>query len=89
MESTPRLALPYLLPNQAQKHLTVNESLQAPDVMTGLSARSRTQAAQPVAPDEGDAYILPAGPTGPDWANFTANNIAAFVDETWIELPPP
>ena len=28
---TPNLALPYVLPNQAQKHVTVNESLAAVD----------------------------------------------------------
>jgi hypothetical protein len=47
MDSTPRLALPCLLPNQTQKHVTVNEALKALDVMTGLSVHSRTVAAQP------------------------------------------
>lgn len=54
MDSTPRLALPYLLPNQAQKHVTLNEGLRALDVMTDLSVRSRTVATDPSRPAEGD-----------------------------------
>jgi len=49
MDSTPRLGLRYLLPNQAQKHVTLNEGLQALDVMTSLSVHSRAISSEPAA----------------------------------------
>lgn len=86
MEQSPRLSLSYVMPAQAQKHVTVNESFRRLDALTQLTVLSRTVAAEPGAPAEGDAYILPASPTGTDWGNFSANNIAAFQDGAWIEI---
>lgn len=86
MEQSPRLSLSYVMPAQAQKHVTVNESFRRLDALTQLTVLSRTLAAEPGAPAEGDAYILPASPTGTDWDNFSANHIAAFQDGAWIEI---
>ncbi|MEO1241768.1 MAG: DUF2793 domain-containing protein [Pseudomonadota bacterium] len=86
MEQSPRLSLSYVMPAQAQKHVTVNESFRRLDALTQLAVLSRTVAAEPGAPAEGDSYILPASPTGTDWGNFSANNIAAFQDGAWIEI---
>ncbi|MEO1425564.1 MAG: DUF2793 domain-containing protein, partial [Pseudomonadota bacterium] len=33
MEQSPKLALPYVLPQQAQKHVTVNEGLRRLDAL--------------------------------------------------------
>lgn len=49
MDSPPRLALRSLLPNQAEKHVTLNEGLQAFDVMTSLSVHSRAMPSEPAA----------------------------------------
>tara|TARA_R110000772_G_scaffold41597_7_gene96837 strand:- start:107 stop:1123 length:1017 start_codon:yes stop_codon:yes gene_type:complete len=89
MDSAPRLALPYLLPNQAQKHVTLNQSLQTLDIMTGLSVRSRMLSAQPATPVEGDGYILPADDSGDAWTGFEPDSVAAYLDGTWITLAPP
>jgi len=86
MEQSPRLSLPYVQPAQAQKHVTVNESFRRLDALTQLTVLSQTIAAEPGAPAEGDAYILPASPTGSSWVGFTTGNIAAFQDGAWVEI---
>ncbi len=86
MTLSPRLSLSYVAPSQAQKHVTVNETFRRLDALVQLSVRSRTVSAEPGSPAEGDAYILPAGPTGAGWLNFTQNNIAVFQDGAWAEI---
>ncbi len=87
-ESTPNLNLPLILPQQAQKHVTVNEALRTLDQIVSLSVLSRTTVAQPASPADGDAYILPAGKTGAVWATFTDLNIAAWQDGAWVQINP-
>jgi len=86
MEQSPRLSLSYVMPAQAQKHVTVNETFRRLDALTQLSVLSRATAAEPGAPAEGDAYILPASPTGAAWDAYSGNNIAVFQDGAWIEI---
>ena len=88
MEKTPRLALDYVLPQQAQKHVTVNDGLRRLDALVQLAVVSRTVAAEPAAPADGDAYILPAGKTGAHWSAMAAQSIAAFQDGAWTEIAP-
>ena len=64
MDTSPNLALPYLLANQAQKHVTVNEALRRLDALVQLSVLSASLAAPPASPADGDRYIVPAGATG-------------------------
>lgn len=85
MDSTPRLALP----DQVQKHVTVNEAFKALDVMTGLSMHSRAVGAQPASRAEDDAYILPASASGTAWATFPEADIAAFLDGAGASFAPP
>ena len=88
MSQSSRLGLPYLAAAQAQKHVTVNESLLRLDALTQLSALSATLAAQPVAPADGDIYILPAGKTGAAWGDFADGALAYWRDGVWEELTP-
>lgn len=88
MESSPRLSLPYLAPQQAQKHVTVNESVRRLDALVGLAVLSRTTDAEPADPGEGDAYLITAGATGDAWSAFAENTIAAFQDGAWAEIAP-
>ncbi|MFQ5563752.1 MAG: DUF2793 domain-containing protein [Parvularculaceae bacterium] len=88
MSASPRIGLSYLAPQQAQKHVTVNETFRRLDVLVQLSVVSATTAAEPASPVDGDAYILPAGKTGTDWAAFTDLNIAAFQDGAWVQIDP-
>ncbi len=86
MDQSPRLFLSYVMPAQAQKHVTVNETFRRLDALVQLSVRSRTTGAEPVSPLDGDAYILPAGATGATWDNYSQNNIAAYQDGAWVEI---
>ncbi len=86
MEQSPRLSLSYVMPAQAQKHVTVNETFRRLDQLVQQSVLSRTLAAEPAAPNEGDAYILTATPTGASWSAYAQNNIAAFQDGAWMEI---
>jgi len=88
MNMSPRLSLSYLSPQQAQKHVTVNESLRRLDALTQLAVVSRSQTAEPAAPQEGDAYILPAAASGGAWSAMATASIAAFQDGAWREIAP-
>ena len=86
MEQSPRLSLSYVAPSQAQKHVTVNETFRRLDALAQLAVRSRTVTAEPGAPAEGDAYILPSGANGAAWDNYTQGNLAVFQDGAWVEI---
>jgi hypothetical protein len=83
-----RLGLPYLASGQAQKHVTVNESLLRLDALVHLSARSATLATQPTSPSDGDVYILPAGKTGAAWSSMSDGALAYYRDGAWEQLSP-
>jgi hypothetical protein len=88
MSQSSRLGLPYLAAAQAQKHVTVNESLLRLDALTQLSVISATTPAQPATPADGDLYILPAGKTGGQWGGFAEGALAYWRDGVWEELTP-
>lgn len=88
MPQSTRLALPYLAAGQAQKHVTVNESLVRLDALVQLSARSASLAAQPASPGDGDIYILPAGKSGTHWGGMANGAIAYYRDGAWEEIAP-
>lgn len=87
-EQSTRLGLPYLVAAQAQKHLTVNESLLRLDALVQLSALSASEDAEPASPDDGDIYILPAGKTGDAWGDMAEGALAYYRDGVWEELTP-
>lgn len=86
MDTTTNLALPYILPAQAQKHVTHNEALRTLDAVVQLSVADRHLATPPATPAEGDRYIVPAG-AGGAWSGL-AGRIAAFQDAAWAFLSP-
>lgn len=86
MDFSAKLSLPYLLPNQAQKHVTLNESLRALDAIVQLSVVSAEHTSPPDAPSEGDRYVV-AGSASADWAGADGQ-IAAFQDGTWAYYTP-
>lgn len=88
MSSSPNLNLPYILPQQAQKHVTANDAFRRLDALVQLSVKSASVSVEPASPTEGDAYILPAGASGASWALMSANSIAAFQDAQWFEFAP-
>jgi len=87
-QTSPNLELPLVMPDQAQKHVTVNESLLRLDALVQLSVESVSVIAQPASPEEGQAWILPDGATGADWTGWQAGTLAVFRDGTWFNLEP-
>lgn len=88
MQNSPRLKLPYLAPQQSQKHVTVNEGLRRLDALAQLTVLSASTLAEPAAPVEGDAYILPADAAGAAWSGLSPNAIAVFQDGAWTGIEP-
>ncbi len=86
MTETRRLALPLLMPSQAQKHVTVNEALLRLDALSQLVLRSRTVATPPQAPSEGDCYGVPGGAAAA-WAG-RSGQIAIFAGGGWEFVTP-
>lgn len=86
MSTTPHLSLPYIMPAQAQKHVTHNDALRALDALTHLSVLDDTRTTAPSSPSEGDRHIIAAGATG-DWAGKTGQ-VAAYQDGAWAYYAP-
>ena len=85
-DQSPNLEMPFLLPSQAQKHVTHNEALQRLDALVQLSVLDHELGTPPVTPQTGDRYIVPVGATGV-WAG-QAQAIAYFDGVAWLFLPP-
>ncbi|MFN7164880.1 MAG: DUF2793 domain-containing protein [Hyphomonas sp.] len=88
MTETPNLALPYLQSQQAQKHVTLNEALRRLDALVQLGVLSRSLAAEPETPAEGDRYLLPEEATGDSWEGRAAGTVMAFQDGGWEAILP-
>lgn len=84
MPNTPNLNLPYILPNQAQKHVTHNEAIRALDALVQLSVTDRVHATPPVQPIEGQRFIVANGASG-EWSGKDGS-IAAWQDNAWAFL---
>lgn len=85
--TTPILGLPEISGSQANKYITHNQALAQLEAVT-VRALSRTTAAEPVSPAEGDVYILPASPTGTDWSNYAQNDVAYYFSGAWHSYTP-
>jgi hypothetical protein len=84
-DRTTNLSMPFILPSQAQKHVTHNEALQMLDAIAQLAIESQS-AAPPATPSEGMRYIVAAGATGA-WSGHD-RHIAAWQDGAWSFFPP-
>lgn len=83
---TPNLQLPYILSSQAQKEVTHAEALNALDALVQPIALSASLATPPVAPAEGDVYLVAASPSGA-WSG-KAHHVAQFIGGSWRFYPP-
>ncbi len=87
-DTSPRLALPYLQPAQAQKHVTHNEALRVLDVIVQLAVVAFDATTPPTLPDEGKVYALGLGASG-GWAGEDGK-LAVWVDAGWqFHVPGP
>lgn len=85
-DQSPILNLPYILPAQAQKHVSHNEALRILDAIVQLSVQDRILTGPPAGPNEGDRYIVAAGALGA-WAGH-GGEIALFGDGQWGFFAP-
>jgi hypothetical protein len=81
MSATARLNLPYIAPLQAQKQVTYNEAMSALDQLVQPSVKSRSVAAPPGSPAEGDTYIVAPSATGA-WAGKDGE-FACWLNDAW------
>lgn len=87
-DQSTRLHLPFLQSGQAQKHVTVNESLLRLDALVQLSVVSATLATEPASPVDGAIYILPSGKSGANWAAMANGALAYYRDGAWEQIAP-
>lgn len=83
---TPLLGLDYLLPEQAQKHVTVNDGLRRLDGLVQLSVKNRITRSPPDAPNNGDRYLIGDKATGA-W-EMHDGELALFEDTAWAFIAP-
>lgn len=81
-ESSARLALPFLMPSQAQKHVTHNEALSRLDLLVQLAVEEFDAVIPPGLPEEGQVWALGAGPQG-GWAGHDYQ-LAAWFNGAWL-----
>jgi hypothetical protein len=86
VEQTPNLTLPYIMPSQAQKHVTHNEAIRMLDALVQMSVLDRDLATPPAEPVDGDRYLVAPDGTG-EWAGEDGS-LAAFQDGAWAFFAP-
>ena len=86
-ERSANLDMPYLLPSQAQKHVTHNEALQHLDAVVQTVVRGFAETTPPTAPEPGECHALGAGATG-DWTGRDAGDLAYWTGAGWLFVTP-
>ncbi|WP_205481019.1 DUF2793 domain-containing protein [Sphingomonas arenae] len=86
MDETNRLALPFILPGQAQKELFHNEALQILDTIVQPVVKGGPANDPPSDPALGATYIVGPSPTGA-WADHPGA-VAAWSDGGWRFVEP-
>ena len=85
-DTTPRFALPFILPGQAQKELFHNEALARIDLALHPAVEGPPAAEPPPTPAEGQCWIV-APAAGGDWSGHD-NRLAMWTDGGWRFLDP-
>ena len=86
MNASENLNLSYILPAQAQKHVTHNDALQTLDALVHLSFKSMQLTVPPSNPEAGSRYFVPDAATDA-WFGKDGS-IAAFQDGAWHFYTP-
>lgn len=86
MDTSEKLALPYILPSQAQKHVTHNEALRRLDAIVQLSCLSAGSNAAPPSPLPGERHLAGTSPQG-EWLGH-ANEVAVYQEGSWVFFQP-
>jgi Protein of unknown function (DUF2793) len=85
-ETSPRFALPFILPGQAQKEVFHNEALTLIDIALHGCVAAGPLDDPPAAPEPGQSWIVGPDPTG-QWAG-RAGALAAWTDGGWRFVGP-
>lgn len=85
-DSSPRLELPYLLPSQAQKHVTHNEALARLDTLVQLTVQALDAESPPAEPQAGQVFGLGPAPVS-DWAG-QEGRLAVWDGVAWGFVSP-
>lgn len=83
---TPRLSLPYIETQQAQKEVTHAQALNRLDATVQASVQDKDLTAPPGSPSEGDLYLVAASATG-DWSG-QEDALAHYIGGVWAFLTP-
>jgi Protein of unknown function (DUF2793) len=86
-DTTPRFALPFILPGQAQKELFHNEALARIDVALHPAVEGPPLAEPPPDPGEGGCWIV-ASPGAGDWSGRDGL-LAMWSEGGWRFVAPP
>ncbi len=84
MDSSTHLELPFILPEQAQKHVTHNEAIAALDTLTQLAVLDRDLGTPPADPAVGDRYIV-----GPERGRGLGGEVGAGGGLGWGGVAVP
>lgn len=84
--ATPRFALPFIFPGQAQKELFHNESLALADALLHPAVEQGPLANPPMSPDAGRSWLVAAGATGA-WSAH-AGSLATWTEGGWRFAAP-
>lgn len=85
-DSTPLLGLPFIQPNQAQKHVTHNEAIATLDAVIQLSIDAFDIVSVPTELEEGSVYALANSPVG-EFALY-GDHLAAWTGFGWVFVAP-
>lgn len=85
-DATPRFALPFILPGQAQKELFHNEALLRIDAALNAAVEGPPRSDPPPNPAEGECWVVASGPSG-DWSG-KADSLAMWTDGGWRFVAP-
>jgi uncharacterized protein DUF2793 len=86
-DTTPRFALPFILPGQAQKELFHNEALARIDLALHPAVEGPPAVEPPPAPAQGECWIVAPAAVG-DWAGLD-NKLAMWTESGWRFVSPP
>ena len=84
-DRTGKLELKYIVANQSQKEVTINEDLNLLDMLVQATAKGIANA-PPASPAEGEMYIIGDSPTG-TWEG-KAKYLAGFFAGVWLIVAP-
>jgi hypothetical protein len=86
-DTTPRFALPFILPGQAQKEMFHNEALARIDLALHPAVEGAPAAEPPPVPAEGECWIVAPAASG-EWSGRD-NMLAMWTEGGWRFLAPP